>query len=368
MTSALSGDFSVSGAELPIRIRFEHTLYPHWGRWAGYVQVAQHFDRAAFAVGLHGTPDDDSDVPAWLSPLRPVLKRWCRRSGMRWYKVSDLTAEARIFGECIRGSWDIVHLLDGEHSGRYLPGLLKLGGRSSLPVIATFHQPPEVAEAILDGELLRRLDHLIIVSPTQAEFFGQFVPAERLHLVLHGVDTSFFAPGDRTRANARLKCLTVGNWLRDWDTVRAVATALPEIDFEIVTGANLGLMSANVTIRSGLDDDRLASLYRSADVLFLPLLGATANNALLEGVASGLPVVSSDIAAVRAYLPGTEAILVSHADDFVAALRLLQADEGLRSAMAAQARVRAEELSWPRIAKLHQAIYERALGRLAPIQ
>jgi glycosyltransferase involved in cell wall biosynthesis len=283
---------------------------------------------------------------------------------MRWYKVSDLIAEARIFSECIRGSWDVVHFLDGEHSGRYLPGILKFGGRSSLPVIATFHQPPEIAESILNGDLLRRLDHVIVVSPTQAQFFGQFIPAERLHVVLHGVDTSFFAPGNRTRANARLKCVTVGNWLRDWDVVRAVATALPEMDFEVVTGAKLRLMPANVSIRLGLDDDRLASLYRSADVLFLPLLGATANNALLEGIASGLPVVSSDLAAIRAYLRGTEAILVSHdADDFIAALRLLQTDESHRSAMAAQARARAEELSWPRVAKLHQAIYEQALGR-----
>jgi glycosyltransferase involved in cell wall biosynthesis len=361
-----SGAFSlINVADRPLRIRYEHTRYPHWGQRSGYVQLAHHLDPSAFRVGVHATPDDDSDLPSWLDPLRPALKALCRRSGMRWYKVSDLTAEARIFRECLRDAWDVVHFLDGEHSGRFLPGLLRWRGRSGPRVVATYHQPPDIARTIIDGKALRRLDQVIVVSPTQVEFFGRHVPEDRLHVVLHGIDTSFFRPAEVAPANSRPVCVTVGNWLRDWATVEAVARALPEMDFEIVTSAKLAIDLPNVRIRSGLGDDTLGALYRSADILFLPLLGATANNALLEGIASGLPVITTDLAAVRAYVPGPEAILlpVGTEEPYIDALRRLAGDDVLRATMARRARARAEELSWERIAKVHEAIYRQAVER-----
>jgi glycosyltransferase involved in cell wall biosynthesis len=76
------------------------------------------------------------------------------------------------------------------------------------------------------------------------------------------------------------------------------------VRFDVVTGADTGLSRFdNVHTHRGIDDDTLAELYRNADVLLLPLTDSTANNALLEGMASGLPLVATDLPAVRAYLP-----------------------------------------------------------------
>jgi len=52
---------------------------------------------------------------------------------------------------------------------------------------------------------------------------------------------------------------------------------------------------------SGLDDDRLRVEYQRAHLLFLPLLDAWANNALLEAMSMGLPAVVTDLPAVREY-------------------------------------------------------------------
>jgi len=141
------------------------------------------------------------------------------------------------------------------------------------------------------------------------------------------------------------------------------------VRFDVVTGADTGLSGFdNVRIHGGIDDEALAELYRTADVLLLPLSDSTANNALLEGMASGLPVVATDLPAVRTYLPDRGGILVlnNSVEGFVTALQSLRQDIELRHAMGRGARARAEELAWPRLVPEYEALYTKMLAR-API-
>ena len=110
----------------------------------------------------------------------------------------------------------------------------------------------------------------------------------------------------------------------------------------------------------------LAELYRDADALFLPLLDSTANNTLLEGIASGLPVVATDLASIRAYVRGDASLLVQDddIDGYVAALSLLHVDRDQRDARGLAARARAEMLAWPVVAAQHAALYRAARERL----
>ena len=67
---------------------------------------------------------------------------------MPWYKLSDLNAEIAALRQCISRRVDIVHFLDGEHSGQFLPHLVKVAGLSAVRTVATFHQPPEMAREL----------------------------------------------------------------------------------------------------------------------------------------------------------------------------------------------------------------------------
>ena len=49
----------------------------------------------------------------------------------------------------------------------------------------------------------------------------------------------------------------------------------------------------------GLTDAELRDLYHSSDIAFIPLTNATANNAVLEAMASGIPLISTDLPAIR---------------------------------------------------------------------
>jgi glycosyltransferase involved in cell wall biosynthesis len=349
----------------PIRVRFEHTRYPQWGGASGYTQLTRTLDSKSFRAVLHGASDSDADLSKWLGRFKGPLKRFTAKGGMRWYKLSDLNAELTAFAAALARRFEIVHFLDGDHSPLYLPRLLRLIGPMRPRVIATFHQPPEIAASILNGSLLRWFDHVVVVSPSQLPFFRQHVAEDRLHVILHGVNAEFFRPAAAPNRTRTIRCVTVGHWLRNWGVFEDVARALSDISFDVVTGGGPDLSGLlNVRRFSGLSDHALADLYRSADILFLPLEQTTANNALLEGIASGLPVVATDLEATRAYLPAGEAILIqdNSVDDFVSALRHLQVNVTARLEMGHRARLRAETLSWGKIVLQYESLYRKTIG------
>ncbi|WP_333835363.1 glycosyltransferase family 4 protein, partial [Rubrimonas sp.] len=295
-------------ADRPINIRFVHTRFPHWGGRSGYVRLVEALDPTRFRTHLHGASDSDADFPAWLAPVRPALRRMIAGRGMPWYKLSDFAAEARAFLDCLRGGADIVHFLDGEHAPMFLPGALRRAGLRGRRVVASFHQPPDLLRTIVSPNVVRRLDGIMLVSPSQQALVESWARADRMRVLLHGVDDGFFHVRSGPREDGPLRCVTVGHWLRDWNLFAAVAAALPALRFDVVTGSAVSELS-NVRVHSGLSDEALAALYRQADILFLPLTESTANNALLEGMASGLPIVSTDLAGVRAYVGDCGAFL-----------------------------------------------------------
>ena len=354
----------------PIRVRALYTRYPHWGAHAGMNQVVRFLDPVRVRARLQPISDNDKDLPLPHPGLRRRLKTRVQAHGMAWYKLSDLNAELRVLPGCVSGKIDVVHYLDAEHTAQYLPTWLRRARTSHTKTVATYHQPPDLLPTLVNPEIVATLDHVIVVSPVQLPFFRQALPDERIDVVLHGIDTDFFTPRTEARREGPFRCVTAGHWLRDWTAVRAVAVALPDVEFHVVTDRDTGLAGlANVRTHRNVDDATLRSIYQQSDALFLPLTQSTANNSLLEGIACGLPAVSTDLPSVRAYLPGKEAFLIESNDpgDLADAVRRLVRDADLCTAMAAAARRRAEELSWTNVARQVERVYRRLVnGTAAP--
>lgn len=355
----------MTASRRPRRVRILYTRYPHWGSHSGMTQVARHLDPARVDALLDGALDYDGD----LSPLRRWLLATVQRRGMAWYKLTDLAAELRALRDCAFVRTDLVHFLDAEHSGQFLPALLRRVRLGGVRTVATFHQPPELLGTLVNPRLAANLDRIIVVSPTQVEWFRASVPDDRIEVVLHGIDTEFFAPARRmnndTPADAArpFRCISVGHWLRDWDAVHAVAKRLAgeSVEFHVVTDRDTGLEGLpNVVRHRGVSDEALRALYQASDLLFLPLIGSTANNSLLEGIACGLPVVTTALESVRAYLAGSEGVLVDGNDPsrLADAIVWLRDDPQARAAMGVRAREQAETLAWPAIARRLERIYE----------
>jgi glycosyltransferase involved in cell wall biosynthesis len=288
---------------------------------------------------------------------------------MQWYKLSDLVAEINAFHGCLRKKIDVVHYLDGEHSAQFLPWLSGLLRKWRPKIVATYHQPPEILESLIVKDVISTLDAITVVSPEQVTYFEKFVSPEKIHMIFHGIDTNFFKPGKFYGNKGNFRCITVGHYLRDYTVVRSVAHKLKDrsdIEFHVVSSRATGLEGLpNVIVHRNIDDRRLLELYQQSDILFLPLLQSTANNALLEGIACGLPVVSTMLPSVKAYLPGIEAVLLEnkYPETFTEAILHLMQSPSDRQRMAQEARRRADDLDWRNIAPQFEAIYSMLVNQ-----
>jgi glycosyltransferase involved in cell wall biosynthesis len=350
---------------MAIDVHLIRTRYPHWGAYSGINQFLNYINQDNYNVEVRLVSDSDEDFPVQNRAVRDWLRDAIQRRGMQWYKLSDLVAELKAFRHCWRKKVDILHYLDGEHSAQFLPRLPKPLRKARPKIVVTYHQPPEMLDSLIVKDVIFRLDCITVVSPEQVSYFRELVAPDKIHLILHGINTTYFKPGNVPKEAAKFQCITVGHYLRDFKAVRAVAERLSsyrDIEFHVVSSQATEIDGLpNVTVYRGIDDVWLLRLYQQSDILFLPLLQSTANNSLLEGIACGLPVVSTSLPSVKAYLPGREAILIQDNDpgQFADAILHLMHNPSERSSMGREARKRAEELDWRNIAPQYEALYSK---------
>lgn len=356
----------------PLSLRVFATERPHFGAHAGFPQLVQHLPRSRVRARLRTIANSDAEFDALTPGVPQSARDWLRHRAQRghqyWYKLSDLRAELATMPAFLTRGFDVAHMLDGEHTAQFLP-LARQRFGIGVPVVATYHQPPAILETILARDILPALDLVTVMSTTQREWFAQFVAPERIAVIHHGIDTEFFSPAPETGSprDDVVRVLTTGAWQRDWTILAQVAEQLRPrgVHFDVVAAATPALAAApNVTVHRNVSDEQLRALYRRATLSLLPLVDATANNALLESLACGVPVVASDLPALREYAPAPIARYVTHdAEAFASAVVELANDVRGREQMARDGRVQALTLSWPAVGERFATAYESLTRR-----
>lgn len=290
----------------------------------------------------------------------------------RYYSLSLLLAELTTALHMASRRNALYHVLYGDTD------LWLLGPASRVTknyLVATFHEPAANLEYLrIDQDLVGNLDAAVLVSESQRSHFEQLLPPDRIFVVPHGVDTDFFRPTDQP--SRKPICITVGAKHRDFDTLgqafRAIRTRNPEARL-IAVGTRRGrgpdpqlqLDDPNVEYLDGISDEELRRAYGAASVAVLSLQGATANNALLEAMASGLPVVATDVGGIREYLGDEAGVLCAPSDAEGLARQVLRIlnDSQVAARMAMAARVRAFEFDFRRVAGLLREAHSKVVSR-----
>jgi glycosyltransferase involved in cell wall biosynthesis len=222
--------------------------------------------------------------------------------------------------------------------------------------------------------VIRKLDAIIVVSPEQIPYFKEITDPEKIHLILHGIDTNFFKPSNRSIDNSKFRCITVGFYMRDFQAIRKVASKLAHyknIEFHVVQSKmsgpeELGLEDLDNVIlyRDTISDEILLEMYQRSHALFLPLIQSTANNALLEGLSCGLPIISTKLPSVQAYTPNEVFLIEKNDPDKLAdSVLYLYENPSERQKMSNASRKRAEELDWKQLAPLYENVYDQVVCR-----
>jgi glycosyltransferase involved in cell wall biosynthesis len=277
--------------------------------------------------------------PAWVASL-PGVRAAFRLAGY-------LPALWRTAGEV-----DLLHVMANSGWSWHLVAAPAVwaGSLRGVPVVVNYRG----GEA---DPFLRRARH--VVRPTLARAAALAVPSRFLAEVFarHGfdstvlpniVDTTRFAPSgvaaDRKSAPHLFvarnleRIYDVATALRAFARIRAaipaatisIAGSGPERAALNALADSLGIAAA-VRFTGQVDRDGMAALYRSADLVLNPSLVDNMPNSILEALACGVPVVSTDVGGVP-YVVQHErtALLVKSGDDAAmaaAALSLLQQRE-----------------------------------------
>lgn len=407
-------------ADTPLRIAMtSYRSKPHCGGQGVYVR---HMSRALTALGHHvevfsGPPypllDEgvelvripSLDLYAEPDPFRiPRLREFRNLTDVLEFAIMCTAGfpEPRTFSRRVAPvlaararDFDVVH--DNQTLAPALLGLPAVG----LPLVGTIHHPISVDRRIdIAAATLRKKPALwrwygfvrtqarvarqipLLVTPSQNSALDAIrdfgVTRDQLALVPIGVDTEQFRPrGERVAgrivamcsADVPLKGLSV--------LLRALAELPNETMLTVVTKptpggpteklvADLGI-AHRVQFVSGLDDDEIAELMASAEVAVVPSLYEGFSLPAVEAMASGTPLVASDVAALPEVVgrDGSCGVLVPPGEPsaLADAIDTLMRDPDRRAAMGLAARARAEErFSWMATAAQTVEVYRRAIS------
>jgi glycosyltransferase involved in cell wall biosynthesis len=237
----------------------------------------------------------------------------------------------------------------------------------------------------------RKADAIVAVSEVTRRHVMQFlaVPPDRVVTVYSGVDDVFRQQLPESRLEEIRKkyalpprfLLYAGaiyppkNFTR---LIQAYARVGPErgIPLVVAGGENRFLSEAELRQPEALgiaqwvhwpgwiEQEELAGFYALADALLLPSIFESCGLPVLEAMAAGCPVVTSDRYGTLELAEGAAVMVKPESVESIAeGIRQVLEDTALRSRLVAAGRVRSQDFTWQRCARETLAVLERVAAR-----
>ena len=242
------------------------------------------------------------------------------------------------------------------------------------------------AESFLDRsgglvlKTLHRASALAVPSGFLQQVFGR--RGIKSEVVPNIIDVERFRPADSGHDRGPLHVIVARNLEPIYDiptALRAFALVFrgaPDARLTVAGSgpdrAALGALAAELGIAGvvdfcgRLDRDRMAELYRSAAVVINPSRVDNMPNSVLEAMASGAPVVSTDVGGVPYILrDGVTGLLVAvedHAAMAAAVLRVLR-DRAFAERLRAAALIDVQQYTWLRVRQRWTDVYASVVPR-----
>jgi glycosyltransferase involved in cell wall biosynthesis len=329
-------------------------------RWAVHVACFHMrggwFSKAAeAATSIAEFPVRTFRTPAVLGHLR-AFARWCRAKEFVVVHTTELYSN--IFGL----------------PGAALAGVpVRIGSRREINARKT-------AAQLAAQRAAYTLSHTVVANSRAAarRLRAECVPSRKIVVVPNGLDAGAFRP--REGRSSLRKVVIVANLRPEKghtvliDAAPEVLRQFPDAQFEVVGGGGqLSSLISQARARGvhhaftflGHREDVGARL-EAADIFVLPSRSEAFPNAVMEAMASGLPIVASGIHGIRELIENERTgLLVSVQDSPALAAQIcrLMRDPSLAGRLGAAARARAESsYSFERMVASFESIY---LARLA---
>jgi len=213
----------------------------------------------------------------------------------------------------------------------------------------------------------------------------QFRPNKTIEVIPNGIDLERFQVAARSEAD-RSKTFTIlcvarlverkgigdliqaANYLRQKrDNFKFVFVGRGDKEEELRAQVHQLGLDRWIEFRGSVLHHNVPEVYNEADVFVLPSLNEGMSNAILEAMASGLPIVTTYTGGTAETLRGNGILVPKQSPDAIAkAILELWDNDELRTSMGRRSRSIAESMQWDKVADDYLELYERTLLKLHP--
>jgi glycosyltransferase involved in cell wall biosynthesis len=315
-----------------------------------------------YKVGLH-----KRDLHHWR---RIEVLQWLFKAGRRYRELIG------------REDYDLVHAFFG-----FPTGWLCRRRRGSLPYIISLRGsdvPGVHARLALDYKILapvfKRIwggaSALIACSEGLKRRALKFMPGAKIDVITNAVDGGLFYPREVENHGGKLRLITVGRLSVTKrveilvEAVELLAREGREVSLKVVGGGAMvdklrqlvarKRLEQCVEITGRVDYEKMPSIYHQADVFVSASATEGMSNAMLEAMASGLPIVTTRCEGVEELI-GENGIVVEEAkaEQIAAAIKSVAEDEGRYEKMSAAAVKRARQFTWAKTTEKYIEYYRK---------
>jgi glycosyltransferase involved in cell wall biosynthesis len=222
----------------------------------------------------------------------------------------------------------------------------------------------QAAAVVANSEGLRNLAH-------------QTDPSIPIDIIYNGIDTSEFTVREK-RSDDRFVVLTVARLIprKGIDNlIRAIPEVLdryPDLLVRIIGEGNLESELRGLAKNLGVADhveflgyiphEELPGYYATSDVFVLPSRNEGMSNTVLEAMAAGLPIITTDTGGTRELIAGNGLVIPQGQPDAIAgAILQYLSDPQLRQNHGNQSRALSELADWKQVAEQYITYYRRFL-------
>ena len=203
--------------------------------------------------------------------------------------------------------------------------------------------------------------------------------SQKIDIIFNGVDINEFHPDESLRSKDKF-IITIGatritarkgiNYLIE--ALSILVPRYPDIFLHILGDGNEkdNLIALAQKINLGdhiqflgrIPREKTMPYYQEASLFVLPSLNEGMSNAMLEALASGLPILATETGGTEELVKNGEngyIVKMKDAEDLAQKIEIILKDEELRDRMGLASRQKAQEMSWENVAQKYYDLYRQ---------
>lgn len=196
----------------------------------------------------------------------------------------------------------------------------------------------------------------------------QSYDGKEIKVIPNGIDVDEFKPLRSKKRGKRIRVVSVGRLItrKGYEYLIEALKGKKNFELSIIGEGDLledlkKLASENsvkVTFLGRIDHESMPQILNKNDIFCLPSLNEGMSNAVLEAMACGLPVITTDTGGSKELIKGNGFIVEKRSVvELKKALEKFEKDVELIGSMGKVSRSLAEEMSWKNVAEAYKRVY-----------